>query len=266
METPMIKPFFVIARYNEDVSWLSQREYFNNGVIYNKGPDDISYDGQIIKSSNYPDWGRESETYIRFILDNYNNLPSYIVFTQADPFDHSPYFLEIVDILNNENKWKDYQVLTSGCYRSVGKSKCGYNAIFNDLGMVESVDQAPPPNNILYDKTEYIDQYPLYFEVIDRSMLPISFEDLPGKIYLDSFRKQENIFWPHNTLARTYKKLGLNKPFCGYAKFNYGAIFGVKKENILQHSTDFYKNLHNFAIQTPVHGYILERMWYTILN
>jgi hypothetical protein len=260
-------PFFVIARYKENTNWLSARDYLKNGILYNKGEDDIVYEGQVIKSSNFPDWGRESETYIRFILENYSSLPPYIVFTQADPFDHSPYFLEIMDILNNQNKWKDYQTLTSGCFIAAGRVKCGHIIYFNELGLPEHTDQVPPPKNLLYDKSEYIYKYPLYLETIDRSMETISFEDEVIKIALESYRKQQNIFLASNTLARTYKRIGLlNKPFCGYAKFNYGSIFGVKKENILQHNIDFYKNLYDFSIENPSHGYILERMWYTILN
>lgn len=45
------------------------------------------------------------------------------------------------------------------------------------------------------------------------------------------------------------------KPFCEYIKFNYGAIFGIKKNYVLR-----------FTIENPCHGYIMERMWYTILG
>jgi len=264
-------PFFVIARYKEDISWLNSRDYLSNGIVYNKGPDDISYKGQIFKASNFPDWGRESETYVRFILDHYNNLPDYIVFTQADPFDHSPNFLEILDILYTEKRWKNYQPLTSGCFKGKiptinGSIRCGNTIYFDDHGFPKHTDQVPPLESILYDKTEYIDNYPIFFETIDSSMDAFYFNDEVIYKILESYRKQQNIFLASNTLARTYKRLGLTKTFCGYAKFNYGAIFGIKKDNILKHSKSFYEKLHEFTMEYPSHGYIMERMWYTILS
>jgi hypothetical protein len=265
-----ISPFFVIARYKENIDWLSLRDYFSDGVIYNKGPDDISYKGKIVKLSNYPDWGRESETYTRFIVENYGDLPDYIVFTQADPFEHSPNFIEVIDILSTQNRWKNYQPLTSGCFGGKtqinGNVRCGATIYFDDLGFPIHTDQVPPLESILYDKTEYVDNYPIFFETIDSSMDAFYFKDEVIYKTLESYRKQQNIFLAANTLARTYKRLGLSKPFCGYAKFNYGAIFGIKKSNILKHTKSFYEKLHEFTIENPSHGYIMERMWYTILN
>lgn len=65
--------FAVVAKYTEDVSWV--RELCCNYVIYDK-------------SKDIPNVGRESETYLRFILENYDNLPEYTVFLQGKPFDH----------------------------------------------------------------------------------------------------------------------------------------------------------------------------------
>lgn len=260
-----MKPFFVIARYNEDVSWLFKRHYLSNGVIYNKGSDDISYAGKIVQSSNHPVWGRESETYLRYIIDHYDNLPEYIIFTQANPFGHSPNFLEILDELYILKNWKSYQALTSGCFDPMPDN---WKKIihYNDHGHPQEGDQLPPLNNILYDKTEYIKTYPIYFQLMDSSMETFPFKDLYFFPTVEAYRKYHHIFLPTNTLGRTYRMLNIKKPFCGYGKFNWGAIFGVAKTNILQHPIEFYHNLHTFSMEHYCHGYILERMWYTIFN
>lgn len=77
------KLIIVIARYNEDISNFA--EFNNNLMIYNKGTDDISplINTQFIK--NVPNLGREAGTYCNYILDNYDNLPEYMIFTQGNP-------------------------------------------------------------------------------------------------------------------------------------------------------------------------------------
>lgn len=81
----------VIARYNKELDWLEKLKL--PFVIYNKGNDDLNYD--YIKSENV---GRESETFIRYIIDDYDNLPNKIVFLQDDPFYHSS---DVINKINN---------------------------------------------------------------------------------------------------------------------------------------------------------------------
>ncbi len=73
----------IVARCNEDVSW-AQNIDFADVVIYNKGSDEIA--GSI----PLPNVGRESGTYLRFIIDNYDDIsPSTLYFfLQGNPFDH----------------------------------------------------------------------------------------------------------------------------------------------------------------------------------
>lgn len=82
---------FVIARYNEPVSWLNRIAEPNSNIrVYNKG-------GRITENlpgncrvSELPNVGRESHTYLTYIIENYYNLPDYVTFLQANPFDHCP--------------------------------------------------------------------------------------------------------------------------------------------------------------------------------
>ena len=68
----------VIAKFKEDISWSDGLER----TIYDK-------------SKDIPNVGREAETYLRYIVDNYDNLPNVITFCQGNPFDHVPDFLDI---------------------------------------------------------------------------------------------------------------------------------------------------------------------------
>jgi len=63
----------VVAKYKEDSSWVVQKQ-----VPY------IIYD----KSKDVKNVGRESETYLRHIINNYENLPRWLICLQGDPFPH----------------------------------------------------------------------------------------------------------------------------------------------------------------------------------
>jgi len=71
----------IVARYNESLDWVN---YMNksNIVIYNKGNNNIE---NAIKRPNI---GREVESFFHYIVNNYYDLPDYVLFVQGNPFDH----------------------------------------------------------------------------------------------------------------------------------------------------------------------------------
>lgn len=62
---------YVIAQYNEDISWADNLDK----TVIKKGVD-------------MPNLGRESSSYLFFILNNYEKLDGWYYFVQGDPFDH----------------------------------------------------------------------------------------------------------------------------------------------------------------------------------
>lgn len=81
----------VIAKFNEDISWI--KDINIPYVIYNKG----EFNENFI---NVPNNGREGETYLRYIIENYDRLPEIIVFAQGNPFEHYRSFIETVNSFN----------------------------------------------------------------------------------------------------------------------------------------------------------------------
>ena len=71
----------VIARYNEDISWLDNYE---NVIIYNKG-EDVSTKHKVV---SLPNIGREAHTIFHHIVSNYDDLADITVFLPGNPFDH----------------------------------------------------------------------------------------------------------------------------------------------------------------------------------
>ena len=73
----------VVARYNENIDWLTSEIEKGNCIIYNKGVK-LGIKNEIMR----PNVGRESETYFQYIIDNYPNFPDVVIFTQANISDH----------------------------------------------------------------------------------------------------------------------------------------------------------------------------------
>ena len=72
----------VIARYNEDLSWLDQEPFKQcSFIIYNKGINDNFYKPRnLLQIINLENLGRCDGTYIDHIVTNYNNLHDITVF------------------------------------------------------------------------------------------------------------------------------------------------------------------------------------------
>jgi hypothetical protein len=95
----------IVARYHENINWLNSE--LKNCIIYNKGKK-LNIENEVMLENV----GRESETYLQYIITNYNNLPDIIVFTQARISDHKGrddinYLLKIKNEALNNGKSQD---------------------------------------------------------------------------------------------------------------------------------------------------------------
>jgi hypothetical protein len=99
----------IVARYNEDISWVEKLDTDKfNFFVYNKGENNLS-----IPSISLINYGRESQTYLHHIINNYNNLSEVSIFLQGDPFEHigsiNEYgYNDLIDFLNNHNFIDDF--------------------------------------------------------------------------------------------------------------------------------------------------------------
>lgn len=106
----------VVARFNEDISWLKSINSVDKIFLYNKG-------GEIdMESISLPNVGREAHSYIYHIVNNYDNLADMTIFLQGNPFDHTlgvtPLNInqKINDfILNEDGKFPFYNKGMGGC-------------------------------------------------------------------------------------------------------------------------------------------------------
>lgn len=86
----------VVSRYNEDISWLSDFTDYRI-FLYNKG-------NPLEGSIKLPNVGREGNTYLTHIIDNYDNLGEWVFFTQGHPFDHVKNYKDVLREFPNNLK------------------------------------------------------------------------------------------------------------------------------------------------------------------
>jgi hypothetical protein len=109
----------IVARYNENIDWLNSE--MSNCIIYNKG-DKLDINNEIFLENV----GRESETYLHYIITNYSNLPDVVVFTQARISDHRDggvnYLLNIKNEALQYNKSQNFNIHLEGTNRHCNKT------------------------------------------------------------------------------------------------------------------------------------------------
>jgi len=102
----------VIAHYQEDLLWLDALLKSNSNLtytIYSKG------DSCMLPHIKLENRGRESDTFLRYIIDNYNNLPDLVAFLQGKP--HASLEGELATALSNYDNEKAYP-LSQGVFPS----------------------------------------------------------------------------------------------------------------------------------------------------
>lgn len=89
----------VLSRYRENIGWVY--DYLDNPdikvFVYNKGDIGIGLKSENITVVKRENVGRECETYLSHIVNNYDNLSDLTIFTQAFPFDNIPSFFDFLD-------------------------------------------------------------------------------------------------------------------------------------------------------------------------
>ena len=212
----------IVSRYNENIDWLKNE--MNNCIIFNKGKK-LGINNEILLEN----LGRESETYLHYIITNYHNLPDVVIFTQGSISDH----LQIYHFYDNKfHNYKD-----------------------DEINYLIKIKEETLINDLCYPFTHYQTNYNNCWDRNwninnDHFFLENNYKDNKPTVFYDWFIKYINKDYPD--------------PIYIYRN----GIFAVKKENILKKSIEYYKNLIlqvNHHIN-PAEGHFLERSWYYIFN
>ena len=186
----MIKKRLCVAHYNEDLSWLDKINSDVDIFVYHKKDDiDLQYnDKSIIDSNNFilKNVGRESHTYLKHIIDNYDNLYDLEYFSQGYPKEYPGF----ADVVNNDN------VLEYKQYSSWSRTTISYNA-----NIVKHII-APNTKDIWYNLFDYHPPketiiIPHAFIKLDKNTILIHKKEIYEKCldYFKDGRKNNSYAW-----------------------------------------------------------------------
>ena len=234
----------VIARYNENLEWLIP--YNDSAIIFNKGEHNMP---PFKKVKRLPNIGREGHTYLRYIIDNYDNLPDKVTFLQGDSFSHNS---TILFGLDNYEKTLNFQPL--------------------GIRWVNS-PEIPPAD--LINKYQTITNYGLNYLVIK---VGLNLEYLDNYYFVDKdlgyVQKQYLGYYKLNgetaIITHFLKRVGYPGFFPDTLEYSWSALFSASKSNIQNNSHLLYKNICNeltkdFQDGGP-NGYVLEKLWLLLLS
>jgi len=159
---------YIIARYEENLDWL-EKFPFHKILVFNKGNINI----EKFKSISLPNVGRESHTYLHYIIENYNNLPDVCVFMQGKIEDHiqndlkndylyikkmeleaylfglSQNFIYLKNLENVSSKWAypNFNILTQDVLKNMFKVENPTKSIFSEW-FLENIGEKYPNENL----------------------------------------------------------------------------------------------------------------------
>ena len=243
----------IVSRYNESVDWINSiinNNYIEKCIIFNKGLNNITINNYKIEIYNVKNIGREGGTYLDYIINNYDNFPENLIFTQADPFEHNDKFL---DFLKDENI-----------------ELYSHNQILTLTKQWKILDDIPPQKFVKYNNSYNIGNLELikYFATdYDHQVIGHSAFFDWGVNY--NYKEFIEIYKNYNKMKTVCDLIGLDSPK-KIIPFIFSGCFFVKSKQIMRHSKEVYiklrKFLYNSNNQGGAEGYILERFWHYLFT
>ena len=235
----------VIARYREDLAWVEQIPREFAVTVYNKGPEIVSsavfkrVDRVVSLENN----GRESDTFLRHILNRATLADGFTVFVQGDPFEHSPDFIRL---LQASERWVDLQPLSWRWLSSLNL----------------------PPQEVLARETAYFVDgarvRPEVFSLINWS--PLQFADEGTQRISREYRRIHRLSQSDNIAADflrrcEYTELAEQADHHLVGRFSYGALFAVQQQLLDAAPQRGLELALEAANSHSMYGYIMERIW-----
>jgi hypothetical protein len=239
---------FVIARYKEDISWINDLPADAEIYLYNKGPDiDMASIKRPVRLKQLKNAGRESGTYLHYLMHDFKGGESdFTVFTQGDPFEHAPDFMNLMRV---PDQWRDIQ----------------------PLSLLWVAEKKIPPLQVLEDeRADWIGALAVRAEHFSlKTWAPISFFDEGAWGIGNTYRQKHLLPNGTNVAAHFFEFCGLDDVARRAANaemgvFSYGAIFALRNSVIEKFLTGARPHLSKIELLTRAdlnYGYIFERLW-----
>jgi hypothetical protein len=235
----------VVARYNEDLEWITGVPEHFHVIIYNKGGliESLSALRRADVIEERSNVGRESETYFAHMLAHGDSGREWTIFCQGDPFEHSPDFLEL---LKRQDQWRPVQ----------------------PLSLRWLADKAEPPPLLIGSETaDWIDGCRVRRENFSLfSLSAAKFVDFGMTHICGSYLKVHGLEPGTNLAAHFLRMAGLDDlasqaDEADFGEFCYGAIFAVQRGKLAGLPPASLEKLLRLTEGDGAHGYVCERLW-----
>lgn len=235
----------VVARYREPLEWLLQVPSPFEIVVINKGEEieDSRIRKRVSAIVKRPNVGREADSYLAFIAAGGMSGATHVVFTQGDPFSHSP---ELLGLLEHVHLWLPIQPL-SICWQTEWN--------------------VPPESLLRRFELPSIKGIRYRTEIFSlASLAPISFWDAGVGIIHQEYLRVHGLSAGEPILPHFLKACGLDRLHAAadravLGEFCYGGIFGVQPAAVETLTQAEAESLLSFTGDHGIHPYIFERAW-----
>ena len=241
------RPLLVVARYREDLSWLTQVPESFDIVVYNKGPSLADTLPRLrahsLEVMDRPNVGRESETILHHLMTRYGSHPEWTYFLQGHPFDHGA---DVISLLSKPP-------LVPLC-APLSRCWCGQGKALQ-----------VPPADLLEDYMLTHNKVTRVEPISTQSLNTLSSNDAGADAILRDYLRAHRLRHGVNVLHHFYGLLGLNDWIPKNAErisFIYGAMMAVSRAAIQQHALQVYARLLEQCLYYSGCGYVIERAWY----
>jgi hypothetical protein len=241
----------VVAKFKEPIDWLRQLPPDFSIIVYDKSRKNFHWPGRF-PIRNLENAGREAHTYLHYMLHDY--VPGKfdrIVFTQADPFEHSPDFLKLLD---QRSQWRDIQPLTWG---------------------YKPLEGIPPQRLLEREVSEFVGDCRVRTEPYSlHSWAPIGHIDAGANEILRIYNEVNGLEPGENIAAHFLNKCGLEDlsheaSGAHIGRFNYGAIFSVTDRilaNFVGHRRQQIEQMLEVSKTDRINAWMFERLWLHLMG
>lgn len=246
MKAALPNATLVVARYKEDLTWLTEVDPGVRVLVYNKGPSikEPAILRRIDKLGKLPNKGREADTYLAHLTSGRTPEDGeFTIFCQGEPFLHSPDFLEL---LAQRSHWGEIQALTAG-----------YDPSKN----------IPPALIRQQEHRQWLGKLRVRTEAFSPwTLQPHGWFDGPARDWMNGFHRRHGTPEDWSVAGYFLDLIGMpetaKQAWTHYSgQFAYGAIFAVAEHRLNHIPRKSLKKMRKLACDDPLHGYLFERMW-----
>jgi hypothetical protein len=171
----------IVAKYKENVEWLSKYIDIYPIYLYDKSGEKYNYN-KSINVEYLKNIGRESHTYLYHIVNNYDNLTDYVIFTQGTHIDHIKNF----DSLIKPKNCYFYPYFIFPKKFRISKYKGNLESNHENLNIGEWFDKYINFDDSV-DKNHYKIKFGAIFTITKENIL-----SRPKEFYMDLLKQLEN--------------------------------------------------------------------------